>query len=541
MSAVGALTSGNPPSCVVSSALRRSLDLTMPPIISPPVTGNPALVKPVAQSFPMVGSRNTSPIQTTSASGHTPMAQGLPSSLMNLPLPGNGGQAVPPNLDHIRLQQLYTLALADRMRFIHPLLGGPGGVGGPHLPSMPTQPRGFPSPGGLPPPDFHHPLYPYGKFDPRLFRLPEEPKPQHSYIGLIAMAILSVPDKKLVLADIYQYILDNFSYFRHRGPGWRNSIRHNLSLNDCFIKAGRAANGKGHYWAIHPACVDDFARGDYRRRKAQRKVRRHMGLAVDEEDSPSPPPPMHPMSTASLLPNGWPPLFHHPLASQNLLPHPQRHIPILQTPIAPCTETFQSRKRQFDVASLLDHGSASPHQSNEDKKEEEANRSPPPTSKFKFNLGGPLMFSPTHSNPISEEDRNPETDEEREVKGEDVDVVSVGAPDDKSIHSDDSIAAPASPPSTKKEPEDEDSRQIQDGPKSSPLFGGAFRPASGFPWAPILNPLSAQMENQPTSINPQEYLARYYQLMQQNASSAMARSMEQSPPGSKSEQTARAD
>ncbi|XP_060661168.1 uncharacterized protein LOC132794893 [Drosophila nasuta] len=125
----------------------------------------------------------------------------------------------------------------------------------------------------------------------RIFQ-PEEPKPQHSYIGLIAMAILSSTDIKLVLSDIYQYILDNYPYFRTRGPGWRNSIRHNLSLNDCFIKSGRSANGKGHYWAIHPANMDDFRKGDFRRRKAQRKVRKHMGLSVDDTstDSPSPPP-----------------------------------------------------------------------------------------------------------------------------------------------------------------------------------------------------------------------------------------------------------
>ena len=122
----------------------------------------------------------------------------------------------------------------------------------------------------------------------------EEPKPNHSYIGLIAMAILNSADKKLVLSDIYQYILDNYPYFRTRGPGWRNSIRHNLSLNDCFIKAGRSANGKGHFWAIHPACRDDFAKGDFRRRHAQRKVRKAMGLAVgdDESDTPRSPSPV---------------------------------------------------------------------------------------------------------------------------------------------------------------------------------------------------------------------------------------------------------
>jgi len=119
----------------------------------------------------------------------------------------------------------------------------------------------------------------------------DEPKPSQSYIGLISMAILSSKERKLVLSDIYQWILDHYAYFRYRGPGWRNSIRHNLSLNDCFVKAGRSANGKGHYWAIHPANVEDFERGDFRRRRAQRKVRRAMGLSVpDDEDSPGPSP-----------------------------------------------------------------------------------------------------------------------------------------------------------------------------------------------------------------------------------------------------------
>ncbi|KAL4228156.1 hypothetical protein ACF0H5_013590 [Mactra antiquata] len=139
-----------------------------------------------------------------------------------------------------------------------------------------------------------HPyLHPYFCKDPRTRFVHEEPKPNHSYIGLIAMAILSSREKKLVLSDIYQWILDNYSYFRTRGPGWRNSIRHNLSLNDCFIKAGRSANGKGHYWAIHPANMDDFQKGDFRRRRAQRRVRKHMGLSVpddDDDDSPLPSP-----------------------------------------------------------------------------------------------------------------------------------------------------------------------------------------------------------------------------------------------------------
>ncbi len=89
-----------------------------------------------------------------------------------------------------------------------------------------------------------------GKFDPRTRFMHEEPKPNHSYIGLIAMAILSSKEKKLVLSDIYQWILDSYAYFRQRGPGWRNSIRHNLSLNDCFIKVS------DHYnrFSLIPPC-----------------------------------------------------------------------------------------------------------------------------------------------------------------------------------------------------------------------------------------------------------------------------------------------
>ncbi|XP_070543595.1 forkhead box protein I1-ema-like [Ptychodera flava] len=175
-------------------------------------------------------------------------------------------------------------------------------------------------------------LMAFNKVDPRTRMIHEEPKPNHSYIGLIAMAILSHKDKKLVLSDIYQYILDNYAYFRTRGPGWRNSIRHNLSLNDCFIKAGRSANGKGHFWAIHPANIDDFQKGDFRRRRAQRKVRKHMGLTVpDDEDSPSPPP-------ANTTPLNWPnQAFMHSNSLNERSPN----------------QNQLTKKRQFDVESLL--------------------------------------------------------------------------------------------------------------------------------------------------------------------------------------------
>lgn len=77
-----------------------------------------------------------------------------------------------------------------------------------------------------------------------------ESKPGQSYIAMIARAILESPEKKLSLHGIYQYISENYSQFKSK-VGWRNSVRHNLSLNECFIKAGRCESGKGNYWAIH--------------------------------------------------------------------------------------------------------------------------------------------------------------------------------------------------------------------------------------------------------------------------------------------------
>jgi forkhead box protein N len=61
-------------------------------------------------------------------------------------------------------------------------------------------------------------------------------KPPYSFSCLIFMAIEDAPMKKLPVKDIYHWILTHFPYFQNAPTGWKNSVRHNLSLNKCFKK-----------------------------------------------------------------------------------------------------------------------------------------------------------------------------------------------------------------------------------------------------------------------------------------------------------------
>jgi len=121
------------------------------------------------------------------------------------------------------------------------------------------------------------------------------PKPPYSYIALIAMAIQDSPTKKLTLSEINEYLRKRFDFFNGDYTGWRNSIRHNLSLNECFTKVLRDPArpwGKDNYWTINPSSEYTFADGVFRRRR-----RRLLRRSDSADDSDYPRSPMSPSTS----------------------------------------------------------------------------------------------------------------------------------------------------------------------------------------------------------------------------------------------------
>ncbi|AWO98693.1 Forkhead box O1.a [Scophthalmus maximus] len=78
-----------------------------------------------------------------------------------------------------------------------------------------------------------------------------------SYADLITKAIESSPESRLTLSQIYDWMVKSVPYFKDKGDsnssaGWKNSIRHNLSLHSRFVRVQNEGTGKSSWWMLNP-------------------------------------------------------------------------------------------------------------------------------------------------------------------------------------------------------------------------------------------------------------------------------------------------
>ncbi|XP_053704782.1 forkhead box protein I1 [Synchiropus splendidus] len=156
-------------------------------------------------------------------------------------------------------------------------------------------------------------------------------RPPYSYSALIAMAIQSAQDKKLTLSQIYQYVADNFPFYKRSKAGWQNSIRHNLSLNDCFKKVARDEDdpGKGNYWTLDPNCEKMFDNGNFRRKRKRRADLNAPDVKAEEVQ-------LKISDTASLLSSSPPSLHGSPTSTE------PKSSPTHSAEHSPCFNSFVS-------------------------------------------------------------------------------------------------------------------------------------------------------------------------------------------------------
>ncbi|XP_049432487.1 forkhead box protein N1 [Epinephelus fuscoguttatus] len=111
------------------------------------------------------------------------------------------------------------------------------------------------------------------------------PKPIYSYSILIFLALKNSKTGSLPVSEIYSFMTEHFPYFKSAPDGWKNSVRHNLSLNKCFEKVENKngnSSRKGCLWALNPAKVEKMQEELHKwRRKDPVSVRRSMARPED--------------------------------------------------------------------------------------------------------------------------------------------------------------------------------------------------------------------------------------------------------------------
>lgn len=145
-------------------------------------------------------------------------------------------------------------------------------------PSSPFHPQSSPPPSSPCPPRVLHevsspgpmePLPSEEEYDKLPYKLPPGPysssKPDMSYAALVGQAILSSPDHRLTLQEIYDWITIVYPHYKRGETTWMNSIRHVLSTTACFRKVPRDRSIGRTLWAIFDDDLECFRDGGFRK------------------------------------------------------------------------------------------------------------------------------------------------------------------------------------------------------------------------------------------------------------------------------------
>lgn len=94
----------------------------------------------------------------------------------------------------------------------------------------------------------------------RFSSLSRSEKLQRSYKQIIIEAINASPTKRLSLAEIYRYFESKYGFLQEGSTTWKNSIRHNLSVNSIFKRVPRDErifSMRGMLWTMEDGPLAD--------------------------------------------------------------------------------------------------------------------------------------------------------------------------------------------------------------------------------------------------------------------------------------------
>ncbi|EDO31077.1 predicted protein, partial [Nematostella vectensis] len=83
----------------------------------------------------------------------------------------------------------------------------------------------------------------------------QNPWGSESYSEMISKAIMSCPSQEATLHTIYEWIVNNVSYFADKADypsthGWKNAIRHTLSIRKRFTRIIDISSPHSSLWTF---------------------------------------------------------------------------------------------------------------------------------------------------------------------------------------------------------------------------------------------------------------------------------------------------